>query len=195
MNMADKLKNYIKSIPNRIKKLFEGLTPGRFLILLGVELFFIGLVIAADLLTKEFVYQPLKDTGRDYIIIKKVLVLTPVENTGASFGIFQDSTTALAIISMITVVIVSVLQVFTIKNRNFFLRSGLVMIIAGGIGNLVDRLTLGYVRDFVYFELIDFAVFNLADSALTVGVIFILIFILFYYMPEDKKKAKKEETP
>jgi signal peptidase II len=69
------------------------------------------------------------------------------------------------------------------------------MIIAGGIGNLVDRLTLGYVRDFVYFELIDFAVFNLADSALTVGVIFILIFILFYYMPEDKKKAKKEETP
>ena len=78
--------------------------------------------------------------------------------------------------------------IFSVKERNGWLRAALILMIAGGIGNLVDRFMFGYVRDWIYFELIDFAVFNLADSGLTVGCVLLIIFVIFFYRPEDKKK-------
>ncbi|MDD3946818.1 MAG: signal peptidase II [Clostridia bacterium] len=196
MNMREKLTLYAQKFSVALKKPFQGMTLSRIALLLTVELLFFAVILTLDLVTKRFIYQTLRDTGSDFIIIKGVLVLTPIENTGASFGMFQNSTTILSIISLVTVIIVAVFQVFSVKNRNFFLRSGVVMIIGGGVGNMIDRFMLGYVRDFIYFELIDFAVFNIADSALTVGVIFILIFILFFYKPDDKKNTikKKDDT-
>jgi len=171
-----------------VKAQFKGLSLRRALLYLGVEFFIIALYISLDLLTKRYVYGGMVDSGTDIIIVKDVLRLTPVQNTGASFGIFQGQTSILSIISLITLSAVAVFLVFTLKIRNGWLRAGMVLIIAGGIGNLVDRYALGYVRDFIYFELIDFAVFNLADSGLTVGVALVLIYVIFYYRPEDKKK-------
>ena len=68
------------------------------------------------------------------------------------------------------------------------------MITAGAIGNVIDRFALGYVRDMVYFELIDFAVFNFADSCLTIGTALLIIYILFMYTKESEKlhNEKKE---
>lgn len=188
-NETPKLKDKITAA---IKKNFEGITLKKAALYLAVEFIFFALIIALDILTKIFVYGRIKETGVDIDIIKDVLVLTPVENTGASFGIFQNSTRILSIISIITVIAVIIIQVFSIKQRNFFLRAGVVMISAGGLGNLIDRFSLGYVRDFIYFELIDFAVFNVADSSLTVGVILILIYVLFYYRPDGEKTKKSE---
>jgi signal peptidase II len=70
------------------------------------------------------------------------------------------------------------------------------MITGGAIGNIVDRIALGYVRDFVYFELIDFAVFNLADSFLTIGTILLLIYVIFFFGKEEEaiKKAKEAKV-
>lgn len=190
--MDNKTPNLKDKITAAIKKNFEGITLKKAALYFAVEFIFFALIIALDILTKIFVYGRIKETGVDIDIIKDVLVLTPVENTGASFGIFQNSTRILSIISIITVIAVIIIQVFSIKQRNFFLRAGVVMISAGGLGNLIDRFALGYVRDFIYFELIDFAVFNVADSSLTVGVILILIYVLFYYRPDGEKTKKTE---
>ena len=173
------------------KKQFEGLSLRKAFLYLGIELFVILAYIALDLITKHFVYGGMVASGNDIIIIKDVIRLTPVENTGASFGIFQGHTGTLSIVSIITLTAVAGFLVLSLKMRNGWLRAGLVLVIAGGIGNLIDRYTLGFVRDFIYFELIDFAVFNVADSGLTVGVILILIYVIFYYRPEEKKPAEK----
>ena len=61
----------------------------------------------------------------------------------------------------------------------------MILLAAGGIGNFIDRLVLGYVRDFLYFKLINFPVFNVADSYVTVGIIMLIILILFVYDEKD----------
>ena len=65
------------------------------------------------------------------------------------------------------------------------LRIILIFISAGAAGNLIDRFFLGYVRDFIYFSLIDFPVFNVADIYVTCAVALLIILILFYYKEED----------
>lgn len=158
------------------------------LIVLGTELLFVGLYLAVDLLTKHFVYMPIAAGADDVIVWNGVLRYTAVENTGASFGLFSDSFVALTVVSFVTVIALLLVLVFSVKVRNGWLRAALILMIAGGLGNLVDRFMFGYVRDWIYFELIDFAVFNLADSGLTVGCVLLLIFVVFFYRPEDKKK-------
>ena len=59
------------------------------------------------------------------------------------------------------------------------------LLAAGGLGNFIDRLFLGYVRDFLYFKLIDFPVFNVADSYVTIGLIILIILIMFVYNEKD----------
>ena len=81
-----------------------------------------------------------------------------------------------------------VVLIFSIKNRNGWYRSALILLIAGGLGNIVDRLMFNYVRDWIYFELIDFAVFNLADTGLTVGCVLLIIYVIFCYKPQEKPK-------
>lgn len=72
------------------------------------------------------------------------------------------------------------------KGRRFrWLRLDLVLLTAGAIGNLVDRLSLDYVIDFFYFELINFPVFNVADIYVTIGMALLAALILFYYQEEE----------
>ena len=173
----------------KIKSLFD-VEKRKLLIWFLIDFLFIGVWLAVDLLTKEFVYGPMAMGDPDIIIWKGVLRLTPVENTGASFGIFQGKTDILTIISLITVAVMTLVMVFSIKVRNGWYRSALILLIAGGLGNIIDRLALGYVRDWIYFELIDFAVFNLADTGLCVGCALLIIFVIFFYKPVDKKKGE-----
>lgn len=158
-------------------------------ILLTIEFIIIFLLVAVDLLTKKFIYEPIKKGAPDIVVIKGVLRFVAVENTGASFGIFSGKTHILAILSLIILVFAFIVLVLTInKINNKLFRSSLVLIIAGGIGNVIDRFLLKYVRDFIYFELIDFAVFNFADSCLTIGCLLLIIFVILYYIVETKKE-------
>ena len=93
--------------------------------------------------------------------ISKYLLTTTI-NKGAAFGLFQGYTTLLIIISLIVLVIC----IYYYKDKN--LRLGLSFLIAGIIGNLIDRIILGYVRDFIDIGI--FPVFNLADSFNVIGV-------------------------
>ncbi len=158
--------------------------------LIAIELLFIVLLVATDLLTKIYIYGAANVSG-GIPIIKGVLKFLASENTGASFGMFQDKTALLAVFSGICTVALFVFLIYTINNRNKLFRSALVLIIAGAAGNLYDRFVLGYVRDFIYFELINYPIFNFADATLVVGCILFLIYVIFYYNEKTGFTAKK----
>ncbi len=101
---------------------------------------------------------------------------------------FSNSTAVLTVFT----VLVSMLCLFIIvfrKDVAKFVKICLVLIVAGGIGNLIDRITLGYVVDFIEPLFIDFAVFNVADCFITVGA-FMLIFYEFYLLIKEKQEGK-----
>lgn len=158
-----------------------------------LELLIAALLIVVDQLTKKYIYGYCAE-HEDIVIIDGVIRFTAVENTGASFGIFSGSVTSLGIVSLICSIVLIGFIFYSYRYRNNWLRAALTMITAGAIGNVIDRFALGYVRDMVYFELIDFAVFNFADSCLTIGTALLIIYILFMYTKESEKlhNEKKE---
>ncbi len=157
-----------------------------------IEIGIMCLLLAVDLLTKHFIYGYCETQG-DIVIINGVIRFTAVRNTGASFGIFKNATTALTVVSLICSIILILFIFYSYPRKNKWLRSALVMITAGALGNVIDRLHFGYVRDMVYFELIDFAVFNFADSCLTVGTVVLIIYIIFFYTKEEESIRKQKE--
>lgn len=99
-----------------------------------------------------------------------VVSLTHLHNYGAAFSILQHQQWLFAVI---TVVVIGGAVIYLVKHQTAGLltTTALSLIISGGIGNFIDRLRLGYVIDMVQLEFIDFAIFNLADAYLTVGVL------------------------
>lgn len=91
----------------------------------------------------------------------------------------KDNRWVFMIASSVAVILMIALLVFYRKKINIFVSVSLALVIGGGIGNMIDRVAYGYVVDFINFELIDFAVFNAADSFVCVGVFLIFIYILF----------------
>ena len=146
------------------------------------------LVILADQLSKIWIRANV--AGGQSNFDAGFVQLVHIHNTGAAFGIFQDHTFTLIIVDFIGIAIVLFL-VFFLHSRWSFLDSMLVwsaigLIIGGTIGNLIDRLRLGYVTDFIDFKV--WPVFNIADASVTVGCIIIAYCIIFLYRP-----AKYEE--
>jgi signal peptidase II len=125
--------------------------------------------------------------GRGYFpLIGDILGFEYVENTGAAFGIFQNKQW-LFIISSLLIFAAAVYVIVRLPYSGRFkaVHLLLVFLVSGAIGNLADRLRLGYVVDFIYFKLINFPVFNIADSYIVVSVIVFIALILFYYSDEE----------
>ncbi len=157
-----------------------------------IELGVIGVILLIDLLTKKYAVEFLfTQSGHSYPLMKNFIHLTYVENRGAGFGLFSGNTVALTVIT--TIVIVGVLIYLVLAQKeNQWLRVSLLFIVGGGIGNLVDRIGLGYVRDFIQFAFWkDFAVFNVADTFVTVGV-FMLVIVLIVMLVKEGNKNRKE---
>ncbi len=117
-------------------------------------------------------------------IIEDILHLTYIENSGAAFGMLKNNRWVFLVIS--TVAIIGLI-IYLIKYppKNKWLLFGLSFIVGGGIGNMIDRIGLGYVVDFIDFRAINFAVFNTADSFVCIGAALVLIYVLFF---EEKKR-------
>lgn len=190
--VKNKVKSYFVDYTNELKS--DKSLLKKFLIISGIEFLLLAFTIVFDLCMKEFLYDFLLQHNGNYVAVKGFLDLTYSENTGAGFGMFKDGTLALTIITAIIIVAIFAYLLIA-KRKDMWLRISLVLIAGGGIGNLVDRVGLGYVRDFFEFTFMDFAIFNIADFFVTVGA-FMLIFYLIYLIVADfaKGKGKKEES-
>ncbi|NLJ41633.1 MAG: signal peptidase II [Clostridiales bacterium] len=142
-----------------------------------MEIVIVLLIVIADQLTKYLASIHLKQiTTKE--LVKGVFNLTYVENSGAAFGILQNQRW---IFIVLTVLICGGIIYFlaTQSSTDLMLRLSLAMILGGAIGNLIDRIRLGYVIDMLHFTLIDFPVFNIADSFVVVGTILLACYTLF----------------
>lgn len=148
-------------------------------------LFFAGLILipALDQIVKLIVAENLAQVGT-VALIRNVFHLTYCENTGAGFGIFADYTWLLSALTF-CIVAAAVIYVLFKRPKSALLMTGLTFVVGGAIGNLIDRVRLGYVIDFLDFRLIHFPVFNIADCFVTVGAVIFAVYVLFF---SDKKE-------
>ncbi len=120
-----------------------------------------------------------------------VLHFTFVKNEGAAFGMLKDHRWVFMIFSTVAIIGLTV-YLFGFRPKEKLISISLAMIVGGGIGNMIDRVALGYVIDFIDFRLINFAVFNVADSFVTVGAFLLGGYLVFDLYQEIKaEKAKK----
>ena len=143
-------------------------------------------VIALDLILKIVM------EGVNITVIQGVLSFVSVHNYGASFGV-MDGARWFFIVLAIVFVIGMILFDFLYKKdfrANGWYRVGFALILGGIIGNLIDRIAFGYVRDFISLDFINFPVFNIADMALTFGCICLVVFIIFFAFRNDKEQEK-----
>ncbi len=140
---------------------------------------FIIILIALDQLTKFLIVKSL-EVGESIKVISNFLYITSHRNQGAAWGILQGK---MWLFYIVTIVVLVILFMF-FKNEGYGrpdVQLGLSLLIAGSIGNSIDRLFRGEVVDFVdtYIFSYNFPIFNVADAALTIGVIVLIIVILF----------------
>ena len=147
-----------------------------------------ALTVAADQLTKYLAVKFLKPVDT-VPLIDGVLHLTYLENRGAAFGMLKDHRWIFMVTSTIAIAAVLVFMMVGYKKHySPLLYTGLAMIAGGGVGNMIDRTLLGYVVDFIDFRLINFAIFNVADSFVCVGAVVVVIWVIMSDIREKKTK-------
>ena len=150
--------------------------------------------MALDLFTKSLAVNALRD-GKRIPLIPGVLEFYYIQNRGAAFGMFQSGTFILSLVSLAALIVLILIYLKVPDGKKYLpLRLVLIFIAAGAAGNLYDRITLKYVRDFIYFSLIDFPVFNVADIYVTCSVFVLAFLIFFYYKEEDLQFISKSTT-
>jgi signal peptidase II len=148
----------------------------------------IALGIVIDQLTKWLAVKYLTKVNT-LPIIENVLHLTYVENRGAAFGMLADRRWIFITVSTVTVLALAFL-LYSGKLQGRLYSTAIAMIISGGIGNMIDRTALGYVVDFIDFRLINFAVFNGADSFVCIGAGLLVLALIKEIIKESKNKKK-----
>ena len=142
------------------------------------------LVLVTDLVTKHFL------SNIEYLnIIPNVITFaTNNGNDGVAFGLFSVERVWIILISSILIAALLIFNHF-VKNKNTFYCFGFGFVLGGAIGNLVDRIWLGTVRDFIYLDFFKiFPIFNFADTFICIGAFMLAIFILFSGKGEKKSK-------
>jgi signal peptidase II len=134
-------------------------------------------LVAADQVIKMLVMQNLKPVGK-ITAIHGFLDFFYLENRGAAFGILQNQRWFFIVI-IILISAAIIIALFTYHNHEFFSYAASVLIIGGGIGNLIDRIFRGYVIDYISVSFFP-PIFNFADCCVTVGTVFLIIHILFF---------------
>lgn len=136
-----------------------------------------SLLILLDQLTKIY-FSKILSLDQSIPVIKNIFHISLVHNEGGAFGIFQGKIFLFIIVSFIAIYLV----LSNIKNKQ--ISFSWVLVLAGAVGNLVDRLRLGYVIDFLDFRI--WPVFNIADSCITIGMFLIILDLL-----KNKKDASR----
>ena len=169
-----------------------------------ISLVLFGALLAVDLVTKSWAQRAAGGADGTFLFtfIPGLISFRYVKNTGMAFSLFEDNENAMTVVTIFTVVLIVALVAlfFTVFRRNTPARITLAVIVAGAIGNLIDRLALGFVRDMVDVSAFGFGVCNFADFFITFGgvaLLFIIVFIgkdaLFPLTKKWREEAKEEE--
>lgn len=143
------------------------------------------LVIVVDQLTKFFIFGKISGS-----ILGNFLWFESQMNTGIAFSMFENAGLVISILtllaSLLLAVVICIRQYFPSKAEKFLLG----IILGGAVSNLIDRFMFGGVRDFIYLKFINFSIFNIADIAVTLGVIAFVIVYLVKGIKRSKKESK-----
>ena len=121
-----------------------------------------------------------------FVLIPGVFQLHYLENRGAAFGMLQGQRLFFVVIAILVLAAITYIYFKLPWQKHFhYLRAVGIFVAAGAVGNLIDRVSLGYVVDFFYFELINFPIFNVADIYVTCATFVLAFLILFYYKEEE----------
>ncbi len=143
--------------------------------------------IVLDQVTKLLVLEHLAGAGT-YPLIENILHFTYVENRGAAFGMLANHRWVFMILSVVGILAIGAWLIWE-KPRSLWIRTAVSFVIGGGIGNMIDRVRLGFVVDFIDCRFIDFYVFNVADSFVCVGCAMFLLGVLW-----DEIRMRKEKN-
>lgn len=152
-------------------------------LILDVVLMIVLIII--DQITKYLAVIHLKDKPA-LNIINEVLELNYLENKGAAFGMLQNQKIFFVFVAIIILGVIAYILYKTPDAKKYtIMHILLTLIAAGAIGNMIDRIRLDYVVDFIYFVLINFPIFNVADIYVTVATVILIFVLLFYYKEND----------
>jgi signal peptidase II len=157
----------------------------------------VGAIVCLDQVTKALVQQSLA-LHESRPLVEGLFSLTHVRNRGAAFGLLSEANLPFqaALFSIVSVVALIAIAVYGLRlpPKSVLPRAGLALILAGAIGNLIDRALLGYVIDFVdvYWRSHHWPAFNVADSSISVGVVLLLLDSL---ASSPASEAKLQDAP
>ena len=153
--------------------------------LLVTDFMLFVILVIADQLTKHLAVVRLKNQAA-YNLINGILEFNYLENRGAAFGVLQNQKYFFVFVALIFIgVIVFVLIKVPTQKKYYSLNILLVMIAAGAVGNMIDRVRYDYVVDFIYLVCIQFPIFNVADIYVTTATVILVFQILFVYKTND----------
>ncbi len=155
----------------------------------AVSLVVIIVLTIVDRLTKYIAVSTVKIDGPKEFLFG-LFQFRYVENTGAAFSSFSNNTKILSAVTFIIIVFCLIL-LMSKKIKPIFVNVCLLLVTAGGIGNLIDRILYGYVVDFIEPLFVDFAVFNFADCCITVGAFMLIGYEVCDLIKEQKNSKKK----
>jgi signal peptidase II len=145
-----------------------------------LELIIVIILLTADQISKYLVQLYLSPVGASAPVIDGFVQLTNVHNTGAAWGMLDGFRLLFIPLTVIVAALLIYVMIRFRKNLTVFSRITLALLFSGAVGNFIDRLLLSYVRDFVDITpLFNFPVFNVADSALSIGCVMLVIDALF----------------
>ncbi len=146
-----------------------------------------------DQITKHFA-RKLKGKAA-IVILPEILEIRYLENRGAAFGILQGQSIFFIVIAIVVFGVMAYIFSILPKEKKYYpLCFSLAFMLSGAIGNTLDRVIFGFVTDFIYFKLINFPTFNVADIWITCSTFFLVYLLLFRYKEEDLNfKSKKSK--
>lgn len=161
-------------------------------------------LIVIDQLTKLWAVTQLHNADRVIPVIEGVFEFHYLENPGAAWGMLANEMWFLIPMTILIGTLFLIMLMRSPLRRHAMFSIPCVMIFAGAIGNLIDRIVYGYVVDFLYFKWINFPIFNFADCCVVIGSILLLIYFMFIMKDDDmpwrtmifgiEKKAKEKEN-
>lgn len=148
----------------------------------------IALLMTADQVSKYLVAANL--SAKNIEIIRNFFYITYAQNTGMAWSLLSGQQAFFCLAAAVAIGVMTWYLIY--KDPNKITRIALALMISGAAGNLIDRLLLGYVRDFLHFYIFsyDFPIFNVADSCLTIGVILLILASLIEEKKHDKTRVE-----